>query len=340
MRTSFLPIGIVVAAFGTGCGGEPGSPATGGERAMVDTEWDLHWTVGGTVNDTLLFQPWRVAADDRTVYVLDKSGARVVAFSAATGTLRWIAGRPGSGPGEYQLPTALTVADDGTLWVGDSRNARITRLSPEGETVDQIPLDEVAYVDDLCPLGDGTVLAMVSGLDASLVRLDEEGVIRAEYDLPWPDLRDAPALTVQSALTADGGRCALALTTGRGLAVFDPGIGFRDTVPYIEQVPEPEVETMVSADGRRRSVRMLEPIGAARGAVLHDDTVTVAFGGSTEHAGRVLDRYSATTGRYLSSVLLPWGVPHRGMAYRDGTWYFLSSRRGAPVLIAARPGPE
>jgi uncharacterized protein (TIGR03663 family) len=44
-----------------------------------------------------------------------------------------IVGGPGAEPGQFQAPRALDVAPDGSLYVADSRNHRIQRLSPDGE---------------------------------------------------------------------------------------------------------------------------------------------------------------------------------------------------------------
>lgn len=46
-----------------------------------------------------------------------------------------VIGAAGSGAGQFQAPQAIAIAPDGSLYVADSRNHRIQRLSPSGEVL-------------------------------------------------------------------------------------------------------------------------------------------------------------------------------------------------------------
>ncbi len=47
-----------------------------------------------------------------------------------------ILGEAGSGPSQFQAPRGIAVARDGSIYVADSRNFRVQRLSPEGPALD------------------------------------------------------------------------------------------------------------------------------------------------------------------------------------------------------------
>jgi DNA-binding beta-propeller fold protein YncE len=85
-----------------------------------------------------LVDPMAIAIDRRRQLLYVLSGAarkqtshQVEVFSLAGAHLRTI-GRRGAGPGEFNFPTALTVAPDGRLFVSDMLNFRIQIFSPDG----------------------------------------------------------------------------------------------------------------------------------------------------------------------------------------------------------------
>jgi len=66
------------------------------------------------------------------LYVVDTSAMRVVVLSLE-GKILGRFGRRGGGPGEFNFPTHISVAADGTLWVTDALNFRVQRFTPAGE---------------------------------------------------------------------------------------------------------------------------------------------------------------------------------------------------------------
>jgi DNA-binding beta-propeller fold protein YncE len=93
-------------------------------------------SIGGT---EYLQRPVDVAVNkngDR-IYVLDAGGInsewhRLIVFDGEGNKINEI-GRRGSGEGEFNLPTQLTVAPDGTLYVLDAGNFRVQVFTPDGE---------------------------------------------------------------------------------------------------------------------------------------------------------------------------------------------------------------
>lgn len=70
---------------------------------------------------------------DGTLYMTDGYGnARVHRFSR-DGELLQSWGRPGSGPGEFNLPHGVRVDNEGRVLVADRENNRIQAFSPDGE---------------------------------------------------------------------------------------------------------------------------------------------------------------------------------------------------------------
>lgn len=88
-----------------------------------------------------LDRPRAIALDRRRqlLYVVAGIGSkssehRVEVFSLAGAHLRTI-GTRGAGPGEFNFPTGVTVAPDGTLYVVDMLNFRVQAFDPEGRLV-------------------------------------------------------------------------------------------------------------------------------------------------------------------------------------------------------------
>ncbi|HSM85511.1 MAG TPA: 6-bladed beta-propeller, partial [Candidatus Limnocylindrales bacterium] len=75
-----------------------------------------------------------LAIDRRTdtLYVVDTIAMRVVVLNAEGKVLNRI-GKPGDGAAEFNYPTHIAVANDGTLWVVDSLNFRVQHLDASGK---------------------------------------------------------------------------------------------------------------------------------------------------------------------------------------------------------------
>lgn len=99
-------------------------------------DYVTRWGTRGTTDGKLTF-PQGVAFDptDGSLLVADSGNDRIQRFDILpSGQGEWVAtyGGPGSAPGEFDVPTEIAVADDGTIWVADTRNYRIQRRDPGG----------------------------------------------------------------------------------------------------------------------------------------------------------------------------------------------------------------
>lgn len=108
---------------------------TSGAVFVYDREGKLLRKIG----EKVLEEPTAIAIDRRAQILYVVSGAtkgdldhRVEAFSLAGKHLRTI-GKRGDGPGEFNFPSALAVAPDGTLYVSDMLNFRVQQLDSTGQ---------------------------------------------------------------------------------------------------------------------------------------------------------------------------------------------------------------
>jgi DNA-binding beta-propeller fold protein YncE len=83
-----------------------------------------------------LTRPTGVALDpaQEHLYVVDTIGCEVLAFDLSGRVVNRF-GRRGVGPGEFNSPTFVAVAPDGSISVSDSLNFRIQRFSPTGTLI-------------------------------------------------------------------------------------------------------------------------------------------------------------------------------------------------------------
>lgn len=83
-----------------------------------------------------LIRPTGMALDpqQQELLVVDTTACRVVVFDRTGHKLRSF-GRRGVGLGEFNAPTFITVAKDGTISVSDSLNYRIQRFEPDGSPI-------------------------------------------------------------------------------------------------------------------------------------------------------------------------------------------------------------
>lgn len=78
-------------------------------------------------------------AKNGNVLVVDAKAHSVKLF-APTGKFLKSLGRSGAGPGEYAQPNGIALGPDGTLWVHDPKNNRLTQLRDDGTLVGTTPI--------------------------------------------------------------------------------------------------------------------------------------------------------------------------------------------------------
>jgi DNA-binding beta-propeller fold protein YncE len=92
-------------------------------------------TIGALGKTESIFKRCTGLAIDRErsrLYAVDTVAMNIVVMSLDGKVLNRI-GHPGSGPAEFNYPTHLAVASDGTLWVMDSLNFRVQHLDASGQ---------------------------------------------------------------------------------------------------------------------------------------------------------------------------------------------------------------
>ena len=80
--------------------------------------------------------PVDVAVWQDELYVLDNDDTcQILVLDRETGELRRTIGNPGDGPAEFWKPASLDVSPEGDVYVSDLMNARIVKLSREGQPI-------------------------------------------------------------------------------------------------------------------------------------------------------------------------------------------------------------
>ncbi len=101
------------------------------DNAARKNAWLTKWGARGSVatGTDLTFPQGLAFAPDGTLWVVDTGNGRVKQFridAAGNGTwLRTIGNGVGSGPGQFDMPTGISIGADGAVWVADTRNSRV-----------------------------------------------------------------------------------------------------------------------------------------------------------------------------------------------------------------------
>lgn len=335
-----VPFLLLVLSLAGGCRDASGYDPTGerpadaaSARRFADVEWSRRMRIGGVEDDTTLISPMRLRAGPEGVTVIDFHPRRIQRFSHR-GTLRWQFGRKGSGPDEFQDPRDLKIAPDGSVWVLDPANSRVTVLDGDGHVVRRIPVGHVGGSPrQVVPLasGDGLLATDIHDGDP-LVQFDSAGRIVERHPFPWEGFRRLDYLATQVNTANRGDSWVMAFSMGDGFFRYTPETqGLRGW--YVEPVPFPEV--VVERSGNTTTTRHRErPTFAAIGLTLSDERIYVLFGGTTKERGRLVDAYSLRDGAYEQTYLLPEAASE--IAWHDGGLYTLA-QRPYPELAFWRP---
>ena len=79
------------------------------------------------------FYPADVAMTPTELYVLDLKEHSIKVYDLKTRELKRTLGKRGNQPGEFNYPTNLVIDGSGNIYVSDSLNFRVQKISPEGK---------------------------------------------------------------------------------------------------------------------------------------------------------------------------------------------------------------
>jgi hypothetical protein len=275
-------------------------------RRFVDSTLVLESSFGDTTGrDTLLLQPYQLAARDDRIFLFE-ADQHVVAYDLS-GRRLWTQGRPGGGPGEYRNVRDMRLGPDGNLRVLDPASARVTVVDPDGRVRQMVSLQGVGHSEVVVPVTDGVALVPAHA-DQDIVYVSTQGTPMGSDSLPWADYRALEYVAKAHCAAVDPatGHWVLGFSYGNGWFAFGatPATASERRF-YIEPTRFPAVVQTVYEEGRAVGTGIVKPEFSALDLALLRDTLYVLFAGKGPARGRQIDRYAWSTGHYLGSLPLP-----------------------------------
>ena len=127
-------------------------------------------------------------APDGTLWVADSGNGRIQQFkvdvAAKKATLLKVLGSKGTGTGQFDMPTGISVAKDGTIWVADTKNSRIQSYKNGAWQAPILKASGAANKAFNAPWGvtaapDGTIW-VADTMNKRLVQMSSAGVLRQQ----------------------------------------------------------------------------------------------------------------------------------------------------------------
>lgn len=327
---------IAMAVACIACSGSTGRNQ--GERLILSAAWDTTLVLGSDrVDDTVLIDPWRLAAWDDRVAVLESKVNQVRVFSLS-GTLLWAYGHTGQGPGEIGSAEEIFVLPDDDLGVWDGRNRKVLRLSKDGQFLGETYFRELWGVStNPTPVGDHFLWNQLASDRPMMVSASTRASLADSVRVDWPVPSSLPyPPELAGFMDSDGSSWVVGLWVGPYFAV-----GHGDSVAVHRYAGH---HTFAYAQG---SWRRSDPLAdsayyGARDVVMAGGHVFFLSGGRPrrrahdEEPTRYIDEY-LLDGRYEGSYELPfdcWAI-----ATLDGHTFFAATNvDGAyPHVYGLRP---
>ena len=296
-------------------------PRQSATRTFRSDQWDTVLTIGGNAHDTTLLRPRLIAMGRGKVVAFDYGDRAVKAFDRG-GRMLWRLGRRGSGPGEFQGAFDLDVAEDGSVWVLDPDQNRLTVITDEG-ALDTVLHPSTELISAVAPLTPGAVV-LTRQINPFWLRLDREGRRLATGRFPASSLEGIPHFA----------RHPLAASSSRGewVVVFPYGnllLVYRgDQLRCMERLIDARGFPSMPVDSL--------PFTLAALAVWDSVAVVLADGGGPDRL-RILDTYSLQTCAYRETFRLPRRFSALAV---DGDTFVLEYEDPSPALLGIRPAPE
>lgn len=332
---------VLLVAFTAGCESPPANyPSVNlfeeglGDRMTLPSEFDTLWSYG--LGDPAILSASDVEflpGGDGDAIVLDIAGQQVHRIGPRGFLWSW--GRQGQGPQELNNVRAMTVTSHGRVVLADSGNRRLVWLSPHGEWLQELPMAEpsgrpweTGPVSGIFAFKTEGYLISRHSVEEPWVLVAKDGDIESHVPVPWQGFAKMHPMQTQG-LVAGGAddRWVFGFATGNGFFVFDRSVAL-GSYPYVQHVDFPSLVTSRQAGGVGISFAGGRPQRAARDLAIDGDTLHVLVG------GRLLDRYSMTTGEYWGTVILPGRTT--SIATSDSSLLVIEHSGIVPVLISLR----
>ena len=318
-----------------------GDASPSGRREFGDTSarlWKTVWRQDGNDSRSALLYPIALVASRSGVYVLDAATGRVTKYDIATGQRSWSYPDSSSKEPRTNAVSLALDAKDNVVLLG-RQPGRITTLDGRGALIRSVRLPAALDASSVCPRSDGRLLLGLEGNDMPLATVGSNGETQrmTVLRLPWPPLADGARIGRQFRLISaqPGDHCALTVSTGLGF-VDASHLYPSATHEYVEPLGLPR--TRVTVDSTPSRVKRVEEVLdhrlAAQPGTIDGGSLILPFEGLTPLHGRLIDLYAWPSGAYQRSLVFPSRAA--AVARVGDTYFVLTQRRGAPVLIAAR----
>lgn len=267
-----------------------------------------HWQVVAHLdpNGDLLTDPQLLVGYGDTLVVFDYGDFTLRALDRG-GRQLWAAGRRGGGPGEFGNPMTIVAGPDGTIWVNDPANGRISRFSRAGRFIDQVTVTE--QLTSVLPFRNRGFAALGNFESGNLVQVyDSSGRMLRGIALP-DSLRSVPLIAREAILSGNERAATISFRFSDLAYRVDLGTGtlreFRgpERVGFVKPIT-----ASTTIDGKAYRISRANPNAVkASTAVVGGQgaTLRVLFGGTTADSGRLIDEYDRSSGRYVGSRILP-----------------------------------
>lgn len=135
--------------------------------------------------------PVAVAVGENEMYVCDIKDHQIEVWDRSTGEFLRAFGRKGVLPGQFVFPTQITIGPDGNLYVTDTANFRIQKLTPAGDALQSFGHHGTALGELAWPKGmdvDARGLVYVADSRFANVQIfNPEGQLLLFFGGPGPD---------------------------------------------------------------------------------------------------------------------------------------------------------
>ena len=129
-----------------------------------------------------LLEPWGVTVNNEHVYVAERDSHRISIFTLEGQLIRTI-GSQGSGPGQFNWPSAVAISPDGDMYVADWSNHRIQVFNSDGVYQREFGGGQLKNPLDVLITADGHVL-VADQMNKRVVIFNTTGQLIHSFQVP------------------------------------------------------------------------------------------------------------------------------------------------------------